>query len=70
MRPLTNMELHTQSCISFIPDRPQLTIDQRSFTFDYAFSPAADQHQVYDTSVMPLLHKFLEGYNSTILAYG
>ncbi|CDH60804.1 kinesin family member 21 [Lichtheimia corymbifera JMRC:FSU:9682] len=76
VRPLTEQEKtqhhHQQGIVRFVPDQPQITIgnEQRSFTFDYAYSPTAEQQTVYSTSVMPLLHKFLDGYNSTILAYG
>ena len=72
VRPLAEQEFQQSCCISFIPDQPQITVghEQRSFTFDYAYPPSSDQHQVYDTSITPLLHKFVDGYNSTVLAYG
>ncbi|KAJ2884304.1 hypothetical protein H4R27_002185 [Coemansia aciculifera] len=43
---------------------------QRSFHFDYAFGPDANQASVYDAAVFPLLQRFVEGYNVTVLAYG
>ncbi|KAJ2027169.1 hypothetical protein H4S03_008368 [Coemansia sp. S3946] len=43
---------------------------QRSFHFDYAFGPEANQASVFDAAVFPLLLRFVEGYNVTVLAYG
>ncbi|KAJ2492644.1 hypothetical protein IWW37_001255 [Coemansia sp. RSA 2050] len=43
---------------------------QRAFHFDYAFGPEAGQAAVYDAAVAPLLQRFVEGYNVTVLAYG
>ncbi|KAI8325473.1 kinesin-domain-containing protein, partial [Martensiomyces pterosporus] len=42
----------------------------RTFSFDYAFGPESEQHTVYDTAIAPLLARFVEGYNVTVLAYG
>ncbi|PIA18953.1 kinesin-domain-containing protein, partial [Coemansia reversa NRRL 1564] len=42
----------------------------RTFNVDYAFGADATQHGVYETSVAPLLARFVEGYNVTVLAYG
>ncbi|PIA12497.1 kinesin-domain-containing protein, partial [Coemansia reversa NRRL 1564] len=42
----------------------------RTFNFDYAFGPNATQLNVYDTAVAPLMSRFVEGYNVTVLAYG
>ncbi|MCO5565296.1 hypothetical protein L7F22_018969 [Adiantum nelumboides] len=41
-----------------------------TFTFDRVLSPNDGQEQVYNMSVMPMISRFLEGYNVTILAYG
>ncbi|XP_032528899.2 kinesin-like protein KIF21A isoform X2 [Danaus plexippus] len=43
---------------------------ERAFTFDYAFDPASDQQQLYDTCVRKLVENALDGYNATVLAYG
>ncbi|EED86226.1 predicted protein, partial [Thalassiosira pseudonana CCMP1335] len=40
------------------------------FTFDKCFSGHATQVELYQTCVVPLLNKCLEGYNATTLAYG
>ncbi|KAJ2908805.1 hypothetical protein GGI21_002517, partial [Coemansia aciculifera] len=43
---------------------------QRAFHFDHAFGPEASQAAVYEACVLPLLQRFVEGYNVTVLAYG
>lgn len=40
------------------------------FTFDRVFEPEAAQVSVYNASVEPLVRRFLDGYNTTIFAYG
>ncbi|KAJ2798903.1 hypothetical protein H4R20_004646, partial [Coemansia guatemalensis] len=42
----------------------------RTFDFDNTFGPDASQADVYDTAIAPLLNRFVEGYNVTVLAYG
>ncbi|KAJ2666630.1 hypothetical protein IW148_000857 [Coemansia sp. RSA 1199] len=52
------------------PDGPGGASGPRSFTYDYAFGPDAAQTSVYDAAIAPLLGRFVEGYNVTVLAYG
>ncbi|KAI8991410.1 hypothetical protein BDF20DRAFT_950217 [Mycotypha africana] len=73
VRPLTQKEHQTNctECITFIPNEPQILIGRdHSFTYDYVFDNKTSQRFVYDTSVVPLVEKFVDGFNSTILAYG
>ncbi|KAF7725370.1 Kinesin-like protein kif21b [Apophysomyces ossiformis] len=73
VRPLTQKEQlsNCTECISFIPQQPQIIIGKdHSFTYDYVFDTQTPQHFLYQSSVTPLLEKFMEGYNATILAYG
>ncbi|RKP33765.1 P-loop containing nucleoside triphosphate hydrolase protein, partial [Dimargaris cristalligena] len=42
----------------------------KHFTFDYVFGQQSTQSEIYESSVVPLLDKFVDGYNVTILAYG
>ncbi|OLY81842.1 Kinesin-like protein KIF21B [Smittium mucronatum] len=42
----------------------------RVFKYDYVFDVDCNQHQIYETSVLPLVHKFYEGFNVTVFAYG
>lgn len=73
VRPLTQKEQLTNctECISFIPNEPQILVGtDKSFTYDYVFSNDSEQQQVYEKAASPLLEKFMEGFNATILAYG
>lgn len=40
------------------------------FTFDYVFDMDSQQHEVYEQTAKPAVMSILEGYNSTIFAYG
>ncbi|KAG9318633.1 kinesin domain-containing protein [Chiua virens] len=40
------------------------------FTFDQVHSPNTTQHALFTGTAQPLLERFLEGFNCTILAYG
>ncbi|KAI9000288.1 P-loop containing nucleoside triphosphate hydrolase protein, partial [Gaertneriomyces semiglobifer] len=43
---------------------------QKSFTFDHVFNTNSTQAAVYEECVQPLVDRFLEGFNATVLAYG
>ncbi|CEP13231.1 hypothetical protein [Parasitella parasitica] len=73
VRPLTQKEQYSNctECISFIPNQPQILIGKdHSFTYDYVFDTNSLQQSIYETSVVPLAEKFVDGFNATILAYG
>ncbi|KAI9342996.1 hypothetical protein BD770DRAFT_371632 [Pilaira anomala] len=73
VRPLTQKEqlLNCTECISFIPNEPQVLVGtDKSFTYDYVFRNDSEQQEVYIKAASPLLEKFIEGFNATILAYG
>ncbi|KAF9246370.1 kinesin-domain-containing protein [Melanogaster broomeanus] len=40
------------------------------FTFDQVHSPNTTQHALFTSTAQPLILRFLEGFNCTILAYG
>nr|GMC88911.1 kinesin-like protein KIN-5C [Ipomoea batatas] len=42
----------------------------RVFTFDKVFGPSAQQKDLYDQAIVPIVHEVLEGFNCTIFAYG
>ncbi|TPX41016.1 hypothetical protein SeLEV6574_g06291 [Synchytrium endobioticum] len=42
----------------------------KTFTFDSAFDPNANQIDVYNITARPIVESVLEGYNGTIFAYG
>jgi DNA replication protein DnaC len=43
---------------------------KHDFTFDKIFGPESTQEEVYEFTVKKAINKVIEGYNSTILAYG
>ncbi|KAL4163385.1 hypothetical protein KRP22_014964 [Phytophthora ramorum] len=43
---------------------------QKAFRFDHVFSAEAQQSDVYNASLQPLLASLLHGFNVTVLAYG
>ncbi|TGZ83811.1 kinesin-domain-containing protein [Ascodesmis nigricans] len=47
-----------------------MALSNKTYTFDRAFGPEADQSQIYDNVVEPMLDEMLSGYNCTIFAYG
>ncbi|KAI8069465.1 P-loop containing nucleoside triphosphate hydrolase protein [Gongronella butleri] len=73
VRPLTANEQAAQcrQCITFAKDDPQILLGtDRPFTFDFVFHPDHRQAHVFETSINPLLDRFLDGNNATVLAYG
>ncbi|XP_077241300.1 P-loop containing nucleoside triphosphate hydrolases superfamily protein [Tasmannia lanceolata] len=42
----------------------------RVFTFDKVFGPSAQQKDLYQQAVVPIVNEVLEGFNCTIFAYG
>ncbi|KAL4571599.1 hypothetical protein LXL04_018362 [Taraxacum kok-saghyz] len=42
----------------------------RVFTFDKVFGPKAQQKDLYEEAVIPIVNEVLEGFNCTIFAYG
>ena len=46
------------------------TFTMHSFSFDRIYPPESSQQEVYDTTARSAVTSILEGYNSTILAYG
>ncbi|WPG97489.1 kinesin-domain-containing protein [Acrodontium crateriforme] len=45
-------------------------LSNKTYNFDKVFSPAADQHMIFDEVVAPILDEVLSGFNCTIFAYG
>ncbi|OCH92129.1 kinesin [Obba rivulosa] len=40
------------------------------FTFDQVHPPSTSQHELFTATALPLISRFVEGFNCTILAYG
>jgi hypothetical protein len=43
---------------------------KQTFAFDHVLPPESTQHQVFTATAQPLITRFLEGFNCTMLAYG
>ncbi|RKP05587.1 P-loop containing nucleoside triphosphate hydrolase protein [Thamnocephalis sphaerospora] len=75
-RPLNDLELQQRGgsieVLSLDHQRRTVTVvpEARSFAYDHVFGPQSSQVDVYEELVVPLLDKFFDGYNATVLAYG
>ncbi|XP_042067257.1 kinesin-like protein KIN-5D [Salvia splendens] len=80
-RPLSEddeVRLHAPAVISCNDSRREVCTVQsvankqidRTFLFDKVFGPSSQQKDLYDQAVRPIVFEVLEGYNSTIFAYG
>jgi hypothetical protein len=43
---------------------------KQTFAFDHVLSPSCTQHDVFVATAQPLISRFLDGFNCTMLAYG
>ena len=73
VRPLVEREKlsNYRSCVRLVLAANQLIIGKdKTYSFDYVFPPRTTQTELYDACISPLVTGFLEGYNSTVFAYG
>ncbi|TPX65287.1 hypothetical protein SpCBS45565_g05274 [Spizellomyces sp. 'palustris'] len=77
IRPLVSSQPSrgSRQVVQVLPDDTptpnSVVVDGRKrFTFDSVFGPDHSQHHVYEAAVAPLVERFLEGYNATVMAYG
>ncbi|KAG2172265.1 hypothetical protein INT43_004806, partial [Umbelopsis isabellina] len=76
VRPLSGAEQSQDQTQCVFCDSADNTItvalnsSYRSFTFDQVLDDSYNQQIVYDRCVTPLVDKFIEGFNATIVAYG
>lgn len=65
IRPLIQSEIdkHCQTCLNVIPGEPQVRINNsdKSFTYNYVFSPDIGQEDFYNIAVKRLLHNTFQG---------
>ncbi|XP_017773980.1 PREDICTED: kinesin-like protein Klp61F [Nicrophorus vespilloides] len=62
-----------EECLQIIPgEYPALHIPdrQQTFSFDNIFSKNINQFEIYNAMVKPLVLRLVDGYNSTVFAYG
>ena len=72
-RPLNQRELELgANCIDISKDKRSITLKNydNSYTYDKIFPAETDQKTIFNEIGLPLVKKFLSGYNSTIFAYG
>ncbi|XP_069001721.1 kinesin family member 4 [Embiotoca jacksoni] len=72
-RPLVQKEINEgcQCCLTFVPGEQQVIVGtEKAFTYDYVFDATAEQEEVFDTCVSPLLRGLFKGYHATVIAYG
>jgi len=72
VRPLNSSEkaIGSEEVVRVTPGAPQVSVGEKSYTFDFVYGPSSKQHQIYDQCVEALVAAFFEGFNATILAYG
>ena len=72
-RPLNSREIELNAnCIEISKDKKSINLKnyEHSYTYDKIFPAETDQETIFKEIGLPLLKKFLSGYNSTIFAYG
>eukprot|EP00249_Psilotum_nudum_P032391 c47840_g1_i1 orf=277-648(+) len=79
-RPFNEEEMRLKSLqvVSCNEHRREVTVNlniankqvDRTFTFDKVFGPQAQQRELYDQAIVPIVNEVLEGFNCTIFAYG
>ena len=72
-RPLNQRELELgANCIDISKDLKSITLKNydNNYTYDKIFPAETDQKTIFNEIGLPLVKKFLSGYNSTIFAYG
>lgn len=64
-------------CVEFPKDNKTVVINPQSeqggphnFVFDYVFTPAAEQENVYNIAAKPIVEAVMLGFNGTVFAYG
>jgi len=72
-RPLKQSELELgANCLDISKDQKTITLNNSEsvYTYDKIFPAETDQKTIFTEIGLPLVKKFLSGYNSTIFAYG
>ena len=72
-RPLNQRELELgANCIDISKDKKSITLKNydNNYIYDKKFPAETDQKTIFNEIGLPLVKKFLSGYNSTIFAYG
>ncbi|CAO3614220.1 unnamed protein product [Cunninghamella echinulata] len=78
IRPITDKDrtqprfanLNDDNCLKVMDNSLRVIPHNKIFNFDHIFGPSSQQQEIFATIGENLIHKFIEGYNVTILAYG
>lgn len=74
VRPLSAGERAqgSEACVALESDggEQRVRVGERHWAFDAALAPSAPQSSVFDSLVAPLVSRFFDGVNATVLAYG
>ena len=72
-RPLNFRELELNAnCIEITKDKKTISLKNydNKYTYDKIFPVETNQKTIFQEIGLPLVNKFLSGYNTTIFAYG
>jgi hypothetical protein len=72
VRPLLETEQLQckEECVSSVSEKQLVLGNEHQFTFHRVLPAKTSQASVYEECAVPLVTKFLDGFNTTILAYG
>ncbi|KAI8342651.1 P-loop containing nucleoside triphosphate hydrolase protein [Chlamydoabsidia padenii] len=57
-------------CLKFVGNTVRVVPHNKLFTFDHVFGPTTPQNDIFEALGVKLVHKFAQGFNVTVLAYG
>ncbi|KAL3900899.1 MAG: hypothetical protein SGCHY_001018 [Lobulomycetales sp.] len=60
----------SRSIVDIVSDKSIMVDSRKQFTFDAVYSGLSSQSQVFNRSAKDMADQFLDGFNTTILAYG
>ncbi|KAG1438493.1 hypothetical protein G6F56_012626 [Rhizopus delemar] len=56
--------------LQIVRNENKVCLGEKSFHFDFLYPSYATEQDVYESSIAPLLNRFVEGNNVTLLTYG
>jgi len=66
--PILNAQGHTDTAVQH--GQSAMTGRTTSYTLDHVYGPASTTRDLYDKSVLGLVHAAMDGYHASVLAYG
>ena len=72
IRPLIANEIAKgyRNVVDVNPDINQISANDKSFTYNYAFPISTSHQEFYNKAIHPMIDNLFKGFNVTILAYG